>query len=46
MLTGKARTFDQISRDAIERAEHAGLFAPDLACLREAALAERQARPG
>ena len=37
---------DQISRDAIARAEHAGLFAPDLACLREAALAERQARPG
>lgn len=37
---------DQISRDAIERAEHAGLFAPDLACLREAALAARQARPG
>ena len=36
----------QISRDAIARAEHAGLFAPDLACLREAALAERQARPG
>ena len=39
-------TLDQISRDAIARAEHAGLFAPDLACLREAALAERQARPG
>ena len=36
----------QISRDAIARAEHAGLFPPDLACLREAALAERQARPG
>ena len=39
-------TLDQISRDAIARAEHAGLFAPDLACLRQAALAERQARPG
>lgn len=37
---------DQISRDAIARAEHAGLFAPDLACLRQAALAARQARPG
>ena len=37
---------DQLSRNAIQRAEHAGLFAPDLACLREAALAERQARPG
>ena len=37
---------DQLSRDAIARAEHAGLFAPDLACLRQAALAARQARPG
>ena len=37
---------DQLSRDAIRRAEHAGLFEPDLACLREAALSERQARPG
>ena len=36
---------DQISRDAIARAVHAGLFEPDLACLREAALAARQARP-
>ncbi|NDP63510.1 DUF2254 domain-containing protein [Polaromonas sp.] len=39
-------TLDQLSRDAIRRAEHAGLFEPDLECLREAALAERQARPG
>ena len=37
---------EQISRDAIERAAHAGLFAPDLARLREAARAERHARPG
>ncbi|MEO6319583.1 MAG: DUF2254 domain-containing protein [Polaromonas sp.] len=37
---------DQLSRDAIKRAMHAGLFEPDLECLREAALTERQARPG
>ena len=37
---------DQISRDAIQRAQHAGLFEPDLECLRKAALTERQARPG
>jgi uncharacterized membrane protein len=37
---------DQISRDAIQRALHAGLFEPDLECLREAASTERQARPG
>jgi len=37
---------DQISREAIKRAVHAGLFQPDLECLREAALTERHARPG
>ncbi|WP_029524086.1 DUF2254 domain-containing protein [Polaromonas glacialis] len=37
---------DQISREAIQRAAHAGLFEPDLECLRAAALSERQARPG
>lgn len=37
---------DQISRDAIQRAMHAGLFEPDLECLRQAALTERQARAG
>lgn len=37
---------DQLSRDAIKRAMHAGLFEPDLECLREAALTERQAGPG
>ncbi len=37
---------DQLSRDAIQRAVHAGLFEPDLECLRAAALTERQARPG
>ena len=37
---------DQLSRDAIQRALHAGLFEPDLECLRQAALTERQARAG
>ena len=37
---------DHISRDAILRAMHAGLFAPDLQILREAAQAEREARAG
>ena len=37
---------DQLSRNAIQLAAHAGLFEPDLQCLRDAALSERQARPG
>lgn len=37
---------DQLSRDAIERARHAGLFEPDLESLRQAALTERRATPG
>ena len=37
---------DQLSRNAIQLAVHAGLFEPDLESLRDAALSERQARPG
>ena len=37
---------DEISRNAIKRAVHAGLFEPDLECLHEAARTERQDRPG
>ena len=37
---------EQLSRDAIQRAMHAGLFEPDLELLRQAALMERQARMG